>query len=370
MGRIAALIALLVAAFSIGATPSQAATSSPWRVSTSPALGMGDNALNSVAAVSATDAWAVGFESSKALVEHWNGAKWAIVTAPGVVGDNLENVTAPSVSNVTILGINHGALVVLHYNGESWTRTMPPMPLNSNGQVDNPAAMTALSATDVWINVIGAVDHWNGKSWKGIRVDTSETDPSCGVSIGGIHAISDTDVWFTTNQQCNSDSTTVVGNLDQWNGTRVISRGAPTAPDQDAALTPLYGVASTGSDVWTVGVWDENSTLHGPLAGYWNGSKWASPTPNYYPTPHEFTAVAAASPTSVWAIGSRTDTNGTFNLLEYWNGSAWTEWGGPNPTDDNQLEAVAAVPHSTQFWAVGTTGTDPNQQPMILHCCG
>jgi hypothetical protein len=32
--------------------------------------------LNSVAATSARNAWAVGGDGSRAIIEHWNGSRW------------------------------------------------------------------------------------------------------------------------------------------------------------------------------------------------------------------------------------------------------------------------------------------------------
>src|SRR5260221_14769996 len=38
--------------------------------------------LTGVAVVSACDAWAVGYDSSKTLIEHWNGSAWIVVASP------------------------------------------------------------------------------------------------------------------------------------------------------------------------------------------------------------------------------------------------------------------------------------------------
>lgn len=370
MSRPALLLALFATAVSISAAPAQAATS-PWQVVSSPNVGThGENNLNSVAAVSTTDAWAVGTDPTGGLVEHWNGTKWALVQTPAAAGTWLINVSAPSASNVTILGIVHGGqMAILHYNGSSWSRTTPPTPLNAGSGFSAPIAMASLSATDIWVGLDGGfVDHWNGHGWKGIRTAPAELCPMAGYWIGAIHPISDTNVWFSTGLQCNlANPITNSTSLDQWNGSKVIRHGAPSAPEgQGNSDKRIQGMAATGSDIWTVGYWSSGDT--GALGGYWNGSKWTSPSPNFYSTTHEFTAVAAASPTSVWAVGLRIGAdNHQDNLLEYWNGTSWTEWGGPNPDMyTNTLNAVAVVPHSNQFWAVGSSGYDTTEKTMIL----
>ncbi len=62
--------------------------------------------MNSVDAISRTDAWAVGgIEHGKTpvnspYVPHWNGAKWSAVTIPGSGGYPSTQVSASSAGNV------------------------------------------------------------------------------------------------------------------------------------------------------------------------------------------------------------------------------------------------------------------------------
>ncbi len=89
---------------------------------------------------------------------------------------------------------------------------------------------------------------------------------------------------------------------------------------------------------------------------------------------HQFNAIAPASATNVWAVGDRWDgsepglVGPVYNLEQHWNGSAWSEYGGPNPTTTNTLNGVSAVPNSSTFWAVGSTGITP-KRTLILRCC-
>src|SRR5438477_303146 len=58
-----------------------------WEVVPSANVGTGDNHLNAVAAVSATDVWAVGYYRTggifRTLIERWNGT-WSVVSSPNV----------------------------------------------------------------------------------------------------------------------------------------------------------------------------------------------------------------------------------------------------------------------------------------------
>jgi hypothetical protein len=249
---LAGLTLLLSAAQAADAQPG----SSPWRVSPSPnGTTTGVNSLDSVAAVSTTDAWAVGnwratYEGP--LVEHWNGTKWSVVNVPGETrSDYLENVSAPSATNVTITGLYQWGLLILHYNGMSWTRTTPPIPLNAEslGGFGINDVMAPLSATDVWIGIDGGiVDHWNGRGWKGIPTAPATICPDGYFWISAIHPISDSDVWFNTELQCNGlPGGPDHSNLDQWNGSTVIHHGAAGGPaGQSITERRIAAIAVTG----------------------------------------------------------------------------------------------------------------------------
>ena len=83
-----------------------------------------------VAAASARSAWAVGdsykFPATfKTLVWHWNGAAWKEVRSPSPAASVLSGVAAVSatdawavVSNVT----GHQKTLILHWNGKAWSR--------------------------------------------------------------------------------------------------------------------------------------------------------------------------------------------------------------------------------------------------------
>jgi hypothetical protein len=75
-----------------GARPASAGSCVPaWRVVESPRVGSGQ--LNSVAARSPDDAWAVGYLNNGAespLIEHWNGSRWAVMRGPARLGPLAE----------------------------------------------------------------------------------------------------------------------------------------------------------------------------------------------------------------------------------------------------------------------------------------
>ncbi|MGH3410932.1 MAG: hypothetical protein ACRDRJ_51815 [Streptosporangiaceae bacterium] len=83
-----------------------------------------------VAASSARSAWAVGdsykFPSTfKTLVLRWNGASWKQVAAPSPAGSHLWGVAAVSASDawaVGASGLTSQKTMILHWNGKAWSR--------------------------------------------------------------------------------------------------------------------------------------------------------------------------------------------------------------------------------------------------------
>jgi hypothetical protein len=61
-----------------------------WKFISSPNVASVDNHLNGVVAVSANNAWTVGY-ASNTLIQHWNGTSWSVVSAPA--GGTLASVT-------------------------------------------------------------------------------------------------------------------------------------------------------------------------------------------------------------------------------------------------------------------------------------
>jgi hypothetical protein len=116
----------------------------------------------SIAAISPADVWALAEvgKNFPAVIEHWNGTQWSIVSLP--VSGTLHSLSAVSANDVWAVG-NNG--LILNWNGTQWS------------QVANPAfqgaaleGVDALSASDVWaINTLGTVtEQWNGTQWTAV----------------------------------------------------------------------------------------------------------------------------------------------------------------------------------------------------------
>jgi hypothetical protein len=119
---------------------------------------------------------------------------------------------------------------------------------------------------------------------------------------------------------------------------------------------------------------DPSSGKEQTLTEHWDGSNWTViPSPNPGSTFDRLTAVRAASPTSIWAVGESVGAEGTpgQSLILHWDGARWVQQDAPSPgTNSSELTAVRSV-SATEAWAVGSSsdGLDIDKT-LILHFTG
>src|SRR5215472_15385890 len=109
-----------------------------WSVVPSPSPGAQQNILYGVAAITDSDVWAVGGQQDsnglwRTLTEHWDGSEWSVVDAidAGVNGNQFYGVKAVSTNDVYAVGQEAdagfpGQALIEHWNGRSWTVISSP----------------------------------------------------------------------------------------------------------------------------------------------------------------------------------------------------------------------------------------------------
>src|SRR5262249_2642543 len=108
-----------------------------WGLMPSPNQGAGDNVLYGLAAVTATHIRAVGTyppgsSGPQALVEHWDGATWSSVLTPyfGIAYNLFFDVAAVSASDLWAVGVyphaGHRQPLVEHWDGATWNMAAGP----------------------------------------------------------------------------------------------------------------------------------------------------------------------------------------------------------------------------------------------------
>jgi hypothetical protein len=374
------------------ATPQAAAAASvdpTWSVVSSPNVGTLSNGLAGVAALSQTDAWAVGSYSfiapgaapvNKTLAEHWNGTTWSTISTPNVgTGQNDFNaVAAASASDAWAVGtfFEYTTLswrtLIEHWNGTSWSVMASPSPSTRYNALHG---VVAVAPNDVWAVGImqtsggggggrgggggGAianrtlVEHWNGTAWS---VVTSPNVGSGNNYLLGVAASSSTDVWAVGSH----DAQTLV---ERWNGTKWSVVASPNV-GTTANFFNAVAVVS-GSDVWAVGaIYPGAVAPERTLAEHYNGTTWSVvASPNVGTGNNALQGVAALSSGDVWSVGVSYNSSAK-TLTERWDGTAWTVVTSPSPGTEAHLSGVAALPAST-VWSVGSFEQGPGRTLVL-----
>jgi hypothetical protein len=292
-----------------------------------------------VGASSARDVWAVGGTSwwnpSQTLAAHWNGRSWTRVATPNPPGGGLLNsVAATSASNAWAVGqagpgpgIPAPAQPIIeHWNGRHWSlqHFAPPA---GDGLFTGVAALSASNAWAVgWTGDPNPgsgqktlIEHWNGRTWT--RVPTPNEGHS--TLLHAVTAISSDNAW-AVGFWVAADGTDRTLTL-HWDGRHWTVVPSPT-PGGDGVLQAV--TASWTHNIWAAGY--RNGTRCGnggpncqTLIEHWNGVRWkVLPSPNP-PSAYinVFTGISAASRTDIWAVGT---TDFAATLIVHWNGTSWS----------------------------------------------
>jgi hypothetical protein len=191
-----------------------------WQVIASPMPGKGSASFSSVVALARNDAWAVGeYEDGstnhpmQALIEHWNGSHWVVVPAASAdFTQRFTSIAALSASDIWAVGNfspkNSEATYALieHWNGKIWQVVSSPDPIKPANQIHVSIlyAISASSPTDIW--AVGGtttddgnppktlVEHWNGQRWA-ILNSPNPFPPTINQSLLGVIALAPDNVW-------------------------------------------------------------------------------------------------------------------------------------------------------------------------------
>lgn len=312
-----------------------------WSRITSPAVLDGvPGMVEDVTAVSATDAWAVGFtgptrsdsaSADKPLILHWDGARWSVVVGLPPVTGGLTGITMSSHSG-WVVGASevagHARPLILRWDRAGWHQVPPPA---SSAGTPFLSRVVVTSAGTAWAIgnapmrgspdlAHGVLLRWNGNSWQWASF------PIAGPrnSLFDLAAGPDGTVWAVGQDETAAASVNNVRVASpplsmRWTG---VTWQAVPVPGAEAGF---YGVTvAPGGAVWAVG-----GSLTGTVAMRWTGSAWAKvpvPTGDSPEANGGLASVAFSSPTDGWAVGNITETGahaGTWPLIVHSDGTAW-----------------------------------------------
>lgn len=209
--------------------------------------------------------------------------------------------------------------------------------------------VSAISQSDIW--AAGYTDnqtlteHWDGASWNVVS-SPNDGDQSY---LDAVTAISTSDVWAVGDNGTQALT-------EHWDGS---SWSVVASPFQGSS-SMLLAVAKIpgGNNVWAVGHYVDNNGIDQTLIEQWDGSNWniiASPSPD--PQGNDLLGVVALSANDAWAVGTAANNKGLYQTLtEHWDGTSWSVVASPNVMKNGVFWAVAAIPSSSNVWAVGTYG--------------
>jgi hypothetical protein len=318
-----------------------------------------------VAALSASDAWAVGVHEPLPkgiypLTWHWDGKRWTVVRCPSPVTGNpirseLVAVAIEAPDDVWAVGdwspIERHApsyALIEHWNGIRWS--MVPAPLPPGHTTTGPIiAVTAISPTAAWAYGDGGIIRWDGKRW---RFVTKPPRRGLGTELTGMAVISARDIWMVGT----TGVTKFRALAEHWNGSKWTTAPTPYSINGWTKKTILFGVAgSSASNVWAVGWYQSGPgpSQYSTLVEHWDGTRWQvqpSPEgPRSGPESQLF-GVTALNRTSAWAVG---DSSGPVPLIEHWNGAHWRAMRSrlqPHQTDTALYHVVAVNPRYAWAW--------------------
>lgn len=267
----------------------------------------------SVACVTGSDCWAVGFAGSGAgnaeqsLAEHWAGKAWSVVatphTGPSGSQSNLTGVACVTSSDCWAVGGSSS-------NGVNWTRA----------------------------------DHWDGTAWSLVPT------PHAGV-LNSVACTTESDCWAVGSGLPAGETL-----AEHWDGT---AWSVVTTPDSRWPFNYLYGVACTStSDCWAVGyaagartpIREEN------LAEHWDGTAWSIVATPSNPSQSNLMGVSCVRSTDCWAVGLAGDRTGVQKAAaEQWDGTTWSRVA--IPSGHSTLLGVSCV-SASDCWAVGPGNID------------
>lgn len=315
--------------------------------------------LQSVATVSANDAWAVGRREadqevhSRGLIEHWDGIRWSVVRHPALRGSTLSTVSAAGPRNVWAAGATFHSKsdkqaarkerpLLLHWDGSFWRKQV--LPWSRPGmQLEK---VVATGRAGVWAVVLEVrrdseairAAFWNGERWRFVPAPFGSHDP-----LEGFDATAWNDAWAVGSYREARLSHSLAAH---WNGRAWQIVPVPGRPgDNDAELVGVADVKP--GDAWAIGESNrfEGDSVTGPAAVFlhWDGKSWrltpaTAPLIGWGGPP----SIAAGRDGSVWAIGNcRVD-----NVVARWTHGTWVVTKHPRDAHwMSSLPATARIRH-------------------------
>jgi hypothetical protein len=308
--------------------------------------------LNAVSCASETSCTAVGFYA----IEQWNGTSWTAAKLPST-GGNLFDVSCTSPTACTAVGpapAFNAPPLVERWDGSTWTVQYPP---SSGGSLTSVSCASATSCTAVGESESGAamvVEAWDGTQWR--AQSTPSVDGGYGATLSSVSCTSATACLAVGSDYVGAGVKRTL--VLRWDGTGwSVLRTLVFAVPQDEVLTGVSCVSAMACTA--VGYLAGPTEL--PLAEAWNGARWvihATVSPRDPVLTPRLTGVSCSSAAACIAVGSYSS---VLTVTERWNGRRWSRVRAPNRGDQNNSLAGVSCSARSACMAVGTiAGIEPH----------
>lgn len=342
-----ALLTLGAAPVSAAATAPAQATPAAWKAVNVPSSVTEPATLGSVSAASLSAAWAVGADAETSLqagtplILHWNGRAWSKVALSGVPGPGyLTSVSAGSASDAWAVGTDSSGVVALHWNGRNWrTVSFPDQAIAIMASVavePDGTAWLAGGYPDSSGIYQSLLEKWNGKAWHVVKTGLS------GGALSEVRVSPSGEV-FVQGPSHTGGNLVAYEQGGTWTS-------LPSPPVD--AVNDVLGVSA--NDVWVTGILvGEEAGPYPAKVCHWNGSAWTTVN-----APTDAAQSLSISPDNAgqpqW-VGASTYANPSVTAYAYYNGTSWSNVSGA--TDLTGLYGAATVtahiPGTNATWAVG-----------------
>ena len=299
-----------------------------WTAYPLPNVGIEENVLLAVSMPSTGTAWAVGYFVSgkfqqQTLIEHFDGSVWSVVPSPspGALQNILFGVAAISDSDAWAVGAEQDAggmwhTLTEHWDGSAWS-VVKALDAGPNG--NQFYAVKAIASNSVYavgqqagteFPDQGLVEHWDGTAWS---IVSSPFDASATALPLGVTAT--------------ASLLTVVGQkeTDTAPYTTYVAAGAPSrlsivnTPNSGTSENDLFAAATAADgSTWAVG-WDIDTTTgnHDPLVLQGVRGSWSLVSTPGLQTGSDsgFAAITAIPGGGLWAVGVTGSSKGNYKTL-------------------------------------------------------
>jgi hypothetical protein len=369
----AALLAggLLIGVVPVGgpgpASASSRASVQPLRWTVVPSANQGFDRLGALSCLLATDCFAAGSRVggdafTKALIESWNGHRFAIVPSPSPSSTNsaLGGISCVSATFCVAVGSadnkrDFTRTLIESWNGTAWSVVPSPSPggltfIDVLGDVSCVSAAFCMAVGSYGPGELTSslIESWNGRVWS--VMPSPSRGPHSDAVLNAVDCLSATDCMGAGSYLTPAGQRRTLA--ARWSGTQWTVLPTPNqGPINNVNdVNSLGGAFCLSANACTaVGSWSTAQGVTRTLIQTWNGTKWSvepSPDRGSMSTPNALGGIACVSASDCTATGASGSGPGgsTRTLIESWDGTRWSIAPSPNqgPTSDfNRLGGIS-----------------------------